>query len=119
MDRCGPHVFGSIRAPRRKLVLCQPHQPGSLRSRRPVPAVSSPEAAPPAPGRLERLETYAQIRSLPVRYAAAISAFDSVALSELYVEDVRVGGGRVGREALREAYFGAALDRLSISVLHV
>jgi ketosteroid isomerase-like protein len=77
--------------------------------------------------RLERLDATAQIRQLAVRYAAAMRVRDGEALARLYVDDVRVGGGAVaergavvavGREALRDAYFGAALERLSISVLH-
>ncbi len=69
--------------------------------------------------RLEALEAYAQIRQLPVRYAAAMAAQDSETLGRLYVDDVRVGGGLTGRDALREAYFGDALTRLTVSVLHV
>lgn len=69
--------------------------------------------------RLEALEAYAQIRQLAVRYAVAMVSHDAESLGNLYVDDVRVGGGRVGREALCEAYFGAALDRLELSVLHV
>jgi SnoaL-like domain len=68
--------------------------------------------------RLERLDAYAQIRDLAVRYAAAMATHDRETLGLLYVDDVRVGGGLTGREALREAYFGSALDRLEISVLH-
>ena len=36
---------------------------------------------------------------------------DRETLGLLYVDDVRVGGGLTGRDALRDAYFGAALDR--------
>ncbi len=68
--------------------------------------------------RIERLDAYSQIRDLAVRYAAAMATKDSETLGLLYVEDVRVGGGVTGREALRGAYFGAALHRLEISVLH-
>jgi hypothetical protein len=68
--------------------------------------------------RLERLDAYDQIRQLAVRYAAAMMVRDGEALARLYVDDVRVGGGVTGREALREAYFGVELDRLEISVLH-
>jgi hypothetical protein len=68
--------------------------------------------------RLERLDAYAQIRDLAVRYAAAMATKDRETLGLLYVDDVRAGGGLTGRDALREAYFGAALDRLEISVLH-
>lgn len=73
----------------------------------------------PLQERLRRLEAYAQIRQLAVRYAAAMDRRDADALVRLYVDDVRVGGGRTGREALREAYFGDALRRLTISTLHV
>jgi hypothetical protein len=68
--------------------------------------------------RIERLDAYAQIRDLALRYAAAMVTKDRETLGLLYVDDVRVGGGLTGRDALREAYFGAALDRLEISVLH-
>ncbi len=67
--------------------------------------------------RLERLDAAAQIRQLAVRYAAAMQRQDGAELARLYVDDVRVGGGLTGREALQEAYFGDALTRLSISVL--
>jgi ketosteroid isomerase-like protein len=79
------------------------------------PSVSEPSVIE---ARLERLDAYDQIRQLAVRYAAAMRVRDGKALAELYVDDVRVGDGRTGREALREAYFGAELDRLEISVLH-
>ena len=69
--------------------------------------------------RLQRVQAYAQIRQLAVRYAAAMATQDSETLANLYVDDVRVGGGRTGREALRQAYFGDALTRLERSVLHV
>jgi hypothetical protein len=68
--------------------------------------------------RLERLDAYDQIRQLAVRYAVAMQARDGETLAGLYVDDVRVGDGRTGREALREAFFGTELDRLEISVLH-
>ena len=69
--------------------------------------------------RLWRLDAFAQIRQLALRYAAAMASQDSETLGNLYVDDVRAGGGRTGREALREAYFGSALTRLDLSVLHV
>ncbi len=69
--------------------------------------------------RLERLDAYHQIRQLAVRYAAAICTRDKWALGRLYVDDVRVGGGRIGRAALREVYFGESLMRLDRSVLQV
>lgn len=72
----------------------------------------------PVSARLERLDAYDQIRQLAVRYAAAMVVRDGDALAGLYVDDVRVGDGRTGRDALREAYFGTELDRLEISVLH-
>ncbi len=69
--------------------------------------------------RLRRLDAQHQIHQLAVRYADAMVRRDGAALARLYVDDVRVGGGRTGRAALQEAYFGAELERLSISVLHV
>ena len=80
--------------------------------------MSSQTAVATREARLERLDAYAQIRDLALRYAAAMVTHDRETLGLLYVDDVRVGGGLTGRDALREAYFGAALDRLSISVLH-
>lgn len=68
--------------------------------------------------RLARLEAYAQIRQLASRYAAAMGRQDDDALAQLYVPDVRVGGGSTGRAALREVYFGAPLKRLRVSELH-
>ncbi len=69
--------------------------------------------------RVRRPRRAAQIRGLAIRYAAAMERQDSLALSELYVDDVRVAGGGTGRQALRDAYFGEALTRLSLSVLHM
>jgi hypothetical protein len=80
--------------------------------------MSSESAVATREDRLERLDAYAQIRDLALRYAAAMATHDRETLGRLYVDDVRVGGGLTGRDALREAFFGAALDRLSISVLH-
>jgi ketosteroid isomerase-like protein len=54
--------------------------------------------------RLQRLEAAAAIRDLPPRYAAAFARLDLDALVELYVPDVALRSGDVGRAALR-AYF--------------
>ncbi len=102
-----------LRAHRRHLVPRVAGPAAAVRVRRAGPPMTATREE-----RLERLDAYAQIRDLAVRYAAAMATKDRETLGLLYVEDVRVGGGLTGREALREAYFGAALDRLEVSVLH-
>jgi ketosteroid isomerase-like protein len=52
--------------------------------------------------RLRRLEAHEEIRQLVSRYAAALDRRDVAALSALFVEDVNVGNGSVGRDALAE-----------------
>jgi hypothetical protein len=52
--------------------------------------------------RLARLEAYEQIRQLASRYALALDSRDVPALVSLFVDDVQVGDGREGREALAE-----------------
>lgn len=69
--------------------------------------------------RLDRLDAAAQIRQLAVRYAAALDARDLDALVSLFVDDVPVGRGRRGRDALREVFFDAPLRRLGVTILHV
>jgi ketosteroid isomerase-like protein len=54
--------------------------------------------------RLRQLEATAAIRELPPRYAAAFARLDLDALVQLYVPDVRLHTGAVGRSALR-TYF--------------
>lgn len=50
--------------------------------------------------RLDRLESEATIRQLVARYAVALDARDIAELASLFVPDVRVGDGRIGRQAL-------------------
>ncbi len=67
---------------------------------------------------VERLLAYEEIRQLAARYALATDARDLDTLVGLFVDDVQVGRGRFGREALRES-FGASLRGIGISVLNV
>ena len=57
--------------------------------------------------RLVRLEAIEAICQLAYGYALCVDARDLDALVALYVEDVRVGGGRQGRAALRETFDAA------------
>lgn len=68
--------------------------------------------------RLERLEACEAIRQLAYGYALAVDARDLDAIVGLYVPDIRVGGGREGRAALREV-FDASLRQFAASVHHV
>jgi uncharacterized protein (TIGR02246 family) len=45
-----------------------------------------------------------EIRQLVARYAVAVGARDSEAVAGMFVEDVRVAPGVVGRDALRASY---------------
>jgi hypothetical protein len=65
--------------------------------------------------RLDRLESLAQIRQLPQRYALAVDSRNMDALVALFVPDVRVGRDDVGRDALR-AWFVASLSRMRTSI---
>jgi len=51
--------------------------------------------------RVERLESIDEIRQLVARYALALDMRDADAWAGLFPEDVRVGDGQVGRQALR------------------
>lgn len=68
-----------------------------------------------AEDRLDRLESLAEIRQLPYRYALAIDSRDITALADLFVPDVRVGKDQHGREALKE-WFGNLLTGPRTSV---
>jgi hypothetical protein len=63
------------------------------------------------PERVERdsewLGTVIEIQQLCYRYALAVDSRDMDSLVRLFVADVRVGKGIVGREALKEWYTGA------------
>jgi len=50
--------------------------------------------------RLRALEAYEQIRQLAARYAHALDSRNIEALVALFVEDVKIGDGGVGRDAL-------------------
>jgi hypothetical protein len=65
--------------------------------------------------RLDRLESLAEIRQLPYRYALAVDSRDMDALAALFVPDVRVGRDRHGRQALKE-WFTEALSRPKTSI---
>jgi len=52
--------------------------------------------------RIDRLESLDAIRQLPAKYALALDMRDSDAWVNLFPEDVRVGGGKHGRKALRD-----------------
>ena len=65
--------------------------------------------------RLDRMESLAMIRQLPARYALALDSRDMAALVALFVPDVRVGTGEVGRDALRRWYtLAMRLPRTSV-----
>lgn len=52
--------------------------------------------------RIDRLESLDAIRQLPAKYSLALDMRDSDAWVNLFPEDVRVGGGKQGRKALRD-----------------
>src|ERR1700676_1646580 len=58
--------------------------------------------------RFARLEAYESIRQLASRYALALDSRDVEAMADLFVVDVAVGDGRVGRSALA-AFFAEIL----------
>lgn len=64
------------------------------------------------------LVAHEQIRQLASRYAVAIDSRDLDTLVNLFVEDVRVGRDRVGRDALR-ANFTEQLRDLGVTILLV
>lgn len=65
--------------------------------------------------RLDRLESLAEIRQLPYRYALAIDSRNLDALVALFVPDVRVGRDSSGRDALK-SFFAGILSRPKTSV---
>ena len=69
-------------------------------------------------GDLERVCARDEIRQLAYRYALAIDSRDLDGLVSLFVPDVRVGGGRQGRDALR-AFFDQSLREIGVSILFV
>jgi ketosteroid isomerase-like protein len=67
---------------------------------------------------LERLIAKDEIRDLAHRYSIAMDSRDLDALVALFVDDVRVGRDRHGRQALRED-FDRQLRTIGISILMV
>jgi hypothetical protein len=65
--------------------------------------------------RLDRLESLATIRQLPLRYALALDARDVDALTGLFTPNVRVGRDETGRAALR-AWYVRILSEFGTSV---
>jgi ketosteroid isomerase-like protein len=82
---------------------------------------SSPRRLPPPDGMsdLDQLLAYEHIRQLANRYALAVNMRDLDALVELFVEDVKVAGGRSGRAALRDTFLmhmgSAEVDVLEVT----
>ena len=65
--------------------------------------------------RLDRMESLADIRQLPYRYALALDSRDMDALVDLFVPDVRVGRDESGRDALKR-WFTETMSRMKTSV---
>jgi hypothetical protein len=65
--------------------------------------------------RLDRLESMAEIRQLPLRYALAVDTRNLDDLVELFLPDVRLGKGLAGRPALR-AWFAQALSEARTTI---
>jgi len=65
--------------------------------------------------RLDRMESLAEIRQLPYRYALALDSRDMDALVALFVPDVQVGRTATGRAALRE-WFVETMSQMRTSV---
>lgn len=68
-----------------------------------------------ADARLDRMESLAAIRQLPMRYAVAVDSRNMDDLVALFVPDVRVGRDQTGRAALR-AWFVDTLSKPKMSV---
>lgn len=68
--------------------------------------------------RLDRIESTEAIRQLAYGYALAVDARDLDSVVALYVDDIRVGEGQSGRDALR-ATFDASLRQFTASAHHV
>jgi ketosteroid isomerase-like protein len=83
-------------------------------------AYSSARRLPPPDGmsELEQLLAYEHIRQLANRYALAINMRDMDAVVELFVDDVKVVGGRTGRDALKET-FRQHMKTADVDVLEV
>lgn len=67
--------------------------------------------------RLDRLESLDQLRQLAAKYALALDMRDADAWVGLFPEDVKVGGGAVGRAALR-AWFDQTMRQTFTGTAH-
>jgi ketosteroid isomerase-like protein len=67
---------------------------------------------------IDRLVACEEIRQLVSRYALATDSRDLDTLVGLFVDDVKVGRDRAGRDALRES-FRTSLAGIGISILNV
>jgi len=65
--------------------------------------------------RVDRMESLAEIRQLPVRYALALDSRDIATLVTLFPADVRVGADQSGREALH-SWFVDAMSKVRTTV---
>lgn len=65
--------------------------------------------------RLDRMESLAEIRQLPYRYALSLDSRDMKSLVALFVPDVRVGREETGREAL-ERWFTQVMSKMRTSI---
>ena len=60
------------------------------------------DAKPSLEARIDRLESIDAIRQLAAKYSLALDMRDADAWAGLFPEDVKVGGGKTGRQALRD-----------------
>ncbi len=67
---------------------------------------------------VNRLLAYEEIRQLAARYAVAVDRRDLDALVMLFVDDVRIGRDRRGRDALRDD-FARSLGAVGLSILNI
>ena len=59
------------------------------------------DATPSLEARIDRLESIDEIRQLAAKYSLALDMRDANAWANLFPEDVKVGGGKTGRTALK------------------
>jgi hypothetical protein len=59
------------------------------------------DAKPSLEARIDRLESIDEIRQLAAKYSLALDMRDCNAWANLFPEDVKVGGGKIGRAELR------------------
>ena len=91
---------------------------GAPTGARPAKSSARRRQAPEGMSQLDQLIAYEEIRQLANRYALAVNLRDFDSLVELFIDDVRVGPGRSGREALREVFLGHTTDS-DVDILEV